>query len=119
MEFPSKEGKGTGPPATSSKKVGEGSVRGTPYGGSDGEQKPPSQCKQSGSSSAAKETCNISEIQGDLFSCPSQFSLVHCVSADLAMGKGIATLFKKKFGGVAELRAQGELACAGWFLCPL
>ena len=50
----------------------------------------------------------FSEVQGDLFSCPLQFSLAHCVSADLAMGKGIATLFKKKFGGVEELRGQGE-----------
>ena len=33
---------------------------------------------------------------------------MHCVSEDLRMGKGIAVLFKKKFGGVEELQAQGS-----------
>ena len=44
---------------------------------------------------------------GDLFSCDSESSLAHCVSADLHMGKGIAVLFKKKFGRVPELKKQG------------
>lgn len=43
---------------------------------------------------------------GDLFKSPSDQSLVHCVSKDLRMGKGIATLFKKKFSGVTELKKQ-------------
>jgi len=47
----------------------------------------------------------ITEVQGDLFT--SSDSLVHCVSRDLHMGKGIATEFKKQFGGVDELRQQG------------
>ena len=34
--------------------------------------------------------------------------MAHCVSEDMHMGKGIAVLFKKKFGGVEELRKQGE-----------
>jgi len=46
----------------------------------------------------------ITEVQGDLFT--SSDSLVHCVSRDLHMGKGIATEFKKQFGGVDELRQQ-------------
>jgi O-acetyl-ADP-ribose deacetylase (regulator of RNase III) len=33
-------------------------------------------------------------------------ALVHCISADLAMGKGIAKIFKERFGGVDELRRQ-------------
>lgn len=48
-----------------------------------------------------------SEVKGDLFSCPDSASLGHCVSEDMHMGKGVATLFKRKFGGVEELRAQG------------
>jgi hypothetical protein len=49
---------------------------------------------------------SFEQKQGDLFSCEPHSALVHCVSVDLAMGKGIATLFKSKFGGVAELKAQ-------------
>jgi len=52
------------------------------------------------------------EVRGDLFS--SKDSLVHCVSADLAMGKGIALKFKEKFGQVEYLKSQrkvvGEVA---------
>ena len=47
------------------------------------------------------------EVKGDLFSCPPTSSLAHCVSEDMAMGKGVAVLFKKEFGGVGELKAQG------------
>ena len=46
---------------------------------------------------------------GDLFSSPDTDSLAHCVSQDLGMGKGIAVLFKKTFGGVEELKSQSEL----------
>jgi hypothetical protein len=44
----------------------------------------------------------------DLFSVDYQtdWSLCHCVSEDLAMGKGIAVLFESKFGGKSELRSQ-------------
>src|SRR5256885_135302 len=34
------------------------------------------------------------ELTGDLFNCAANSSLCHCVSVDLAMGKGIAKLFK-------------------------
>jgi len=46
----------------------------------------------------------MEEIQGDLFESFS--SLAHCVSECLTMGKGIATEFKKRFGGVDELKSQ-------------
>lgn len=32
--------------------------------------------------------------------------MAHCISADLALGKGIAVVFKDKFGGIAELQEQ-------------
>lgn len=48
------------------------------------------------------------EVKGDLFGCPASCSLGHCVSEDMAMGKGVAVPFKEKFGGVAALRAQGN-----------
>ena len=48
----------------------------------------------------------LTELRGDLFSCPLTSSLAHCVSVDLQMGKGIATVFKNKFGRVDELKAQ-------------
>jgi hypothetical protein len=47
------------------------------------------------------------EKQGDLFGCVPHVSLAHCVSADMAMGKGVAVLFKKTFGGVDDLKRQG------------
>jgi len=51
---------------------------------------------------------SLKEFVGDLFSCDTTASLGHCVSVDLAMGKGIAIEFKTKFGGVVELKAQGK-----------
>jgi O-acetyl-ADP-ribose deacetylase (regulator of RNase III) len=48
----------------------------------------------------------LEELQGDLFTCDPAASLCHCVSEDMAMGKGIAVQFKKRFGKVAELKAQ-------------
>ncbi|CAC5409913.1 ADP-ribose glycohydrolase OARD1 [Mytilus coruscus] len=51
---------------------------------------------------------SFEEKKGDLFDCPETDALAHCVSEDLRMGKGIAVLFKKKFGGVGELMSQGK-----------
>lgn len=48
------------------------------------------------------------EVKGDLFGCAESVSLAHCVSEDMAMGKGIATLFKEKFKSVGELKSQGR-----------
>jgi len=46
---------------------------------------------------------------GDLFT--SNTSLAHCVSVDLHMGAGIATIFKKKFNGIETLKQQNP--CVG------
>lgn len=48
----------------------------------------------------------LNHISGDLFSCDEDVSLVHCVSEDLEMGKGIAVQFKKRFKQVEELKSQ-------------
>ena len=45
------------------------------------------------------------ETHGDLMTATDS-ALCHCVSACLAMGKGIAVLFKQEFGGIEELKAQ-------------
>ena len=49
----------------------------------------------------------MEEVTGDLFGedDPST-ALAHCVSADLAMGKGIAKQFRDKFGGLRDLKLQ-------------
>ncbi|XP_072910148.1 ADP-ribose glycohydrolase OARD1-like [Hemitrygon akajei] len=56
----------------------------------------------------------ISYVTGDLFQCPAEESLAHCISEDCRMGAGIAVTFRKKFQSVAELRSQkkksGEVA---------
>lgn len=48
----------------------------------------------------------LSEIKGDLFN--SDQSLVHCVSRDFHMGKGIAVEFKSRFGNVDKLIQQNK-----------
>ncbi|CAF0895464.1 unnamed protein product [Didymodactylos carnosus] len=50
----------------------------------------------------------FNEIEGDLFQSPdNNVSLAHCVSEDMEMSKGIATLFRDKFGRINELKQQG------------
>jgi O-acetyl-ADP-ribose deacetylase (regulator of RNase III) len=49
----------------------------------------------------------ITYIKGNLFD--SKKSLVHCVAKDLKMSRGIAVDFKRKFGGVEEMRKQNLL----------
>lgn len=63
---------------------------------------------KSSQNSNSTNDAQIEEIKGDLFSCPDTDSLAHCVSRDLRMGKGIAVLFKDKFGGVDNLKAQNK-----------
>jgi O-acetyl-ADP-ribose deacetylase (regulator of RNase III) len=48
------------------------------------------------------------ERREDLFNLDyvREYCLCHCVSEDLAMGKGIAALFRNEFGGIEELRKQ-------------
>lgn len=64
----------------------------------------------------AKGKFVIEELEGDLFGVEEKFSLCHCVSEDLAMGKGIAVLFKEKFGGIKNLRDQKGTIGNGAFL---
>ena len=52
------------------------------------------------------EIITYQEFQGDLFSATNDFALCHCVSRDFNMGKGIATIFKNRYGRVEELKAQ-------------
>ncbi|XP_066982552.1 ADP-ribose glycohydrolase OARD1-like isoform X2 [Macrobrachium rosenbergii] len=63
--------------------------------------------KKSKGNHIRSERFEITEVNGDLFSCSETTSLAHCISQDVRMGKGIATLFKSKFGGVQELLDQG------------
>lgn len=50
--------------------------------------------KKSKGNHVRSEGFAISDIRGDLFTCPDGTSLAHCISQDIRMGKGIATLFK-------------------------
>lgn len=53
----------------------------------------------------------LNYITGDLFSCPEDEALAHCISEDCRMGAGIAVMFKRKFNGVHELKQQRESNC--------
>jgi O-acetyl-ADP-ribose deacetylase (regulator of RNase III) len=56
----------------------------------------------------------LREVRGDLFAgCEMGDSLCHCVSVDMAMGKGIAVEFKKRFASVPELKRQGAAVGSG------
>ncbi|MCM1507246.1 MAG: macro domain-containing protein [Ruminococcus flavefaciens] len=48
------------------------------------------------------------EEKRDLFSVPEDYYLVHCVSADFVLGKGIAMEFKKRFDMKNKLRNSGQ-----------
>ena len=49
----------------------------------------------------------LTEVCGDLFTAPPDHSLCHCVSRDFRLGKGIAKLFRNKFGRIDELKSSG------------
>ena len=49
----------------------------------------------------------LNEVSGDLFKSPKSHSLCHCVSRDFRLGKGIAKLFREKFGRIDELKSSG------------
>ncbi|KAL4134764.1 hypothetical protein QTP88_006479 [Uroleucon formosanum] len=51
-------------------------------------------------------TANVREVNGDIFDTSSDVSLVHCVSGDLNMSRGLALQFRRKFGQVTQLRGQ-------------
>ncbi len=44
----------------------------------------------------------IKEIRGDLFSAPDRYAFAHCVSADKALGAGIALEFRNRFPNMLE-----------------
>lgn len=44
----------------------------------------------------------ITEKKMDLFKLSNEYTLVHCISEDCAMGKGIAKVFDKKFKGMKK-----------------
>lgn len=46
------------------------------------------------------------ERNQDLFTLPKDFALAHCVTKNLGESRGIATVFRKKFGGLNELYRQ-------------
>ncbi|CAN9515982.1 unnamed protein product [Ophioblennius macclurei] len=50
----------------------------------------------------------LKHVSGDLFSCPADESLAHCISEDCRMGAGIAVKFRKTFKGVDDLKRQGK-----------
>lgn len=58
---------------------------------------------------------DFEEIHGNIFTKSSQTtSFAHCVSEDLALGKGIALDFRRRYGGIQSMRDQhkgiGEVA---------
>ena len=42
----------------------------------------------------------LTEVEKDLFSIDPQYSLAHCISADFALGAGIAKQFDTRFNMV-------------------
>lgn len=46
------------------------------------------------------------EEKRDLFSVPDDYYLVHCISADFALGKGIAVEFDKRFNMKQKLKDE-------------
>jgi hypothetical protein len=47
-------------------------------------------------------------ISGDLFSADKKYSLAHCISADYALGAGIAIIFEKKYHLREKLKHIGN-----------
>jgi len=54
-----------------------------------------------------KTSFSLVEVSGDLFSSPPSHSLCHCVSRDFRLGKGVAKIFRDKFGRIEELKQSG------------
>ena len=48
----------------------------------------------------------ITYKRGNLFNAPPNYSLAHCVAADLKMSAGIAVTFRQKFNNIEILRKQ-------------
>lgn len=56
----------------------------------------------------AEGSWRLKYVTGNLFSCPEDEALAHCISEDCRMGAGIAVMFRKTFSGVGELKEQSE-----------
>ena len=54
------------------------------------------------------------EKQQDLFTVPDEYYLAHCISADFAMGAGIAVQFNRQFAMRDKLRAAYPHYLADW-----
>ena len=50
----------------------------------------------------------------DLFSVPEEYYLAHCISADFALGKGIAVEFNKLFDMKYELQSKYPNYLSSW-----
>jgi hypothetical protein len=51
-------------------------------------------CFSGGRGGSMKNYKKIKEVDGDLFEAPKEYSLAHCVAADMRMGSGIAVNFR-------------------------
>ncbi|GAA6216513.1 O-acetyl-ADP-ribose deacetylase 1 isoform X1 [Lates japonicus] len=58
---------------------------------------------------SAEDRWRLNYVTGNLFACPKEEALAHCISEDCRMGAGIAVTFKQKFKGVVELKEQKKL----------
>ncbi|XP_072305235.1 ADP-ribose glycohydrolase OARD1 [Eucyclogobius newberryi] len=65
-------------------------------------------CGRTDSAQCSEGTWGINYVCGNLFSCPKDESLAHCISEDCRMGAGIAVMFKKEFDGVDDLKRQSK-----------
>lgn len=55
---------------------------------------------------------NYKEEERDLFTAPGSYHLVQCISADFAMGKGIAVQFNEHFNTKENLKKKyGDMRC--------
>lgn len=48
----------------------------------------------------------LKEVHQDLFTVPKDYCLVHCISADFALGAGIAKEFNKRFDMKRKLQSK-------------
>ncbi|KAL4083034.1 hypothetical protein QTP88_028364 [Uroleucon formosanum] len=49
---------------------------------------------------------NVHKAFGDIFETPEEFHLVHCVSGDLKLSRGIALEFRRRYGHIEKLKQQ-------------
>lgn len=48
-------------------------------------------------------------VYQDLFTVPSEYALAHCVASDFKMSRGIARVFKSKFGAIRDSEHQDSV----------